>query len=493
MENLKEEKTRENILNKTRKRAKAALYACLLVFLFVFFSAEVANAASLYLSPSSGNYQVGKTFSVSVFVSSPDQAMNAGAGAISFPADKLEVVSLSKSGSIFSLWVQESGFSNSAGTVNFEGIVMNPGFTGASGKIITINFKTKSAGQAILAFSSGSVLANDGQGTNILGSMASANYQLSAITVSPEPSSTEQITETEQTTEKKSAATAGVPAAPQVFSSTHPDQDKWYANNNPEFEFSLPKGITEVNVLADKNSNTDPGIRSDGLFSSYTYEDIDDGVWYFHIRLRNGYGWGETAHFRFQIDTEPPPPFTIQFIDGREINKPETKITFSTIDTLSGIDYYEIEYGGKEPVKVTPEEMAASASYGLTALPLGRQLIKITAFDKAGNFTAANDEFIVKPVTAPEIIDYSRELAVNETLKIIGKTIYFNADIVIWLQKDKSEPEQYLNQSDKDGKFTFIKKELGPGVYQLWAVVVDKEGRESNPSEKVIITVKDSV
>ena len=482
-----------------------------LIFAVAFFivGAKTASAASLFLSPASGSYKVGNTFNVAVLVSSPGQAMNAAGGVISFPADKLEVTSLAKSGSIFSFWVQEPSFSNSAGTINFEGIVMNPGFTGASGKIITINFKTKNSGQATLNFSSGSVLANDGLGTNILVGLGSAKFDITApVAEEPAPATNEpelnlaapaQAAATEEITPAKESNT---PAAPIVASPTHPDSGKWYANNNPDFEFSLPKGITGVNVLADKNSNTDPGIRSDGLFSSYTYENVDDGVWYFHVRLRNGYGWGGASHYRFQIDTEPPAPFTIQFIDGRETDKPQTRIAFSATDTLSGIDYYLIDYGGQDSLKVTPAEMAANNAYILKALPLGSQPIKITAFDKAGNSAIASDEYTVKPVTAPEITEYPRKLASGETLNVVGRTIYFNSEVIIWLQKDKAEPQPYAAQSDAEGKFTFTQKEVDPGVYQLWAAVtdkelwaavIDKEGGWSNLSEKVTIVVKDSV
>ena len=97
-------------------------------------------AATLNFSPPSGSYNVGNTFSVNVNVDSSDQAMNAASGIVSFPWDKLEVVSISKTGSIFSLWPAEPSFSNSAGTVNFEGIVLNPGYTGPSGKILSITF-----------------------------------------------------------------------------------------------------------------------------------------------------------------------------------------------------------------------------------------------------------------------------------------------------------------------------------------------------------------
>jgi hypothetical protein len=187
-----------------------ALSFCILIFTFCI--SDVASASTLYFSPSLGEYAVGKTFSVGVYVSSSDQAMNAASGVISFPSDKLEVTSLSKTSSIFSLWVQEPSFSNSNGTINFEGIVLNPGFTGPSGKIITITFKVKAAGQSFITFSSGSVLANDGQGTNILKSLGNAQFSLNLT----ETSSSQAP---ESTT---SSVAAGTPFAPQISSPTHP-------------------------------------------------------------------------------------------------------------------------------------------------------------------------------------------------------------------------------------------------------------------------------
>ena len=102
----------------------------ILVFLLSigFALPSFAHAATLYFSPASGSHPVGKAISVSVFVSSTDQAINAVSGVVSFPKDKLEVTGLSKGGSILSLWVQEPSFSNGAGTASFEGIVLNPGF-----------------------------------------------------------------------------------------------------------------------------------------------------------------------------------------------------------------------------------------------------------------------------------------------------------------------------------------------------------------------------
>ena len=149
-------------------------------FVLVLFSVSsaTAQAAKLYFSPSFGSYSVGQTFSVGVYVSTPDQAMNAASGVVSFPKDKLQVISPSKTDSIFDLWVQEPSFSNSAGVINFAGITLNPGFIGSGGKLIGITFKAKASGNATLSFSSSAVLANDGQGTDILKSSGTAKFVL---------------------------------------------------------------------------------------------------------------------------------------------------------------------------------------------------------------------------------------------------------------------------------------------------------------------------
>ena len=164
---------------------KAVLSASLvfLLFLGVGFGAKKAEAASLSISPSSGSFQTGATFLVNFLVSSSEQATNAVSGVISFPAENVEVVSLSKAGSLIGLWVQEPSFSNSSGSINFEGIILNPGFSGSGGKVLTANFRAKAAGTGKISFVNGMVLANDGQGTNILKTLGSANISIQGTAV----------------------------------------------------------------------------------------------------------------------------------------------------------------------------------------------------------------------------------------------------------------------------------------------------------------------
>lgn len=146
-------------------------------------------AATLNISPSSGSYMVGKTFSVSFSVSSSSQSINAVSGNFTFSKENLEIISVSKSGSIISLWSPggEPQYSNSSGTGSFEGIITNPGFIGGSGKIVSYTFRVKSTGTGSVRIINASILANDGNGTNVFTGGSTATYTLTQSTVKPTP------------------------------------------------------------------------------------------------------------------------------------------------------------------------------------------------------------------------------------------------------------------------------------------------------------------
>ena len=455
------------------------VYLILIILASFFLTVSAAQAASLYFSPSSGSFGIGQTFSAGVYVSSEDQTMNAASGVISFPKDKLEITSLSQSGSIFSLWVQEPSFSNSAGVVNFEGIVLNPGFKGSGGKIINLNFKARSVGNAPLVFNSGSILANDGKGTNILSNLGNASFNLISATSTPAPSVPEATTP---------SAISGAPAAPEIFSTTHPDQNKWYSETKAKFTWDLPSDVTAVRVLIDKNSHSIPSVNYAPPINSKEVADLDDGIWYFHIQFRNSYGWGAISHFRVQIDTKPPEPFSIKIIDGKETENPRPTIVFNTVDTGSGIDYYKVKIGDGDFLDV-PEEKVKSNPYTLHPQMPGKHTILVQAFDKAFNHTVAVEEFVVKAIEAPKITDYPQKLYSGEPLIIKGTT-YPNAQVTIWLQREDDKSESQTVKSDENGNFTLIYKEkLKDGIYKMWAEAVNEQGAVSYPSEKFTFIV----
>ena len=373
------------------KKIKFLIFFAVAAIFFIVLP-KVTNAANLYFSPSSGAHAVGTTFSVGVYVSSSDKAMNAASGVISFPGDKLEITSLSKTGSIFSLWVQEPTFLISSGTVHFEGIILNPGFTGSGGKIISLTFKTKTAGKASLTFSSSSVLANDGKGTNILASLGSAQFNLGgAAPAVPEAT--------------KPLVVSGVPAAPKISSSTHPDSDKWYNNKNPQFSWTLPAGVKGVSLYFSQSPTSNPGSVSDGLLSSKSYKNVADGIWYFHIKFKNSAGWGPITHFKIQIDTQPPAPFTIEFVHGKESIDPSPIITFNTTDALSGILSYQIKIGSGGLYVIDPA-LILSNPYSLPTQAPGKNTVEVQAADKAGNTITETAEFEILALESPKITRY---------------------------------------------------------------------------------------
>ncbi|MFH1162333.1 MAG: hypothetical protein V1696_03645 [Candidatus Jorgensenbacteria bacterium] len=449
-----------------------------LSFILVFFRVEAASAATLFLSPATGSYDSGQTFSVGVFVASKDAAMNAASGVISFPQDKLEILSLSRTGSIMSLWAQEPSFSNAVGTVNFEGIVLNPGFQGTAGKLLSITFRVKAAGSAAVSFASGSVLANDGKGTNILQEFGNAQFGLKVPA--------EGLQAGEGTTP---VSILGAPLAPVIGSPTHPNPDGWYANRDPKFSWVIPSGVTAVRLVYDTSPRSIPSVVYAPPIIEKELKDVGDGIYYFHAQFRNEEGWGSIAHFRFQIDTKPPEKFTIRFVGDPKLTSPRPVVLFDTTDALSGIDFYKVKVGDRDSFSVQSDEMKGNP-YTLPPQDPGKHTILVQVFDRAGNYETALADFTIATIEAPTITDYPATLAPGEYLVVKGKT-YPAAAVTVWLEQKGVAPKIYTGTSDPQGFFTVAGDGLiEPGVYELWAEVTDSRGARSTPSEKYTVAVE---
>ena len=462
-----------------------------LVIITLASPVKAASVASLYFSPSSNSYYLGESFSVSVYVSSATQAMNAASGTIIFPTDKLQVSSISKSGSIFTLWVEDPIYSNTSGAISFEGIVLNPGYVGSGGKILTINFLAKAAGTAALSFSSASVLANDGLGSEIFSGAGSASFSISTVATTPEAEVNEPTTEGEGKNEI--LAPAGqyqVPAAPIVSSSTHPDQNNWYSFNDVKLEWSLPTDVIAVNILTNQLPFSDPGTVSDGLFSSQSYEDVKDGTNYFHIRFKNKNGWGPPTHFKFQIDTVNPNPFEVTVLEDGDNTDPTPTLTFNATDDLSGIDFYKIKVSSADYIFVDVEELV-DGTYTMPVQPPGENIILVQAVDRAGNYASAVTNLYVLPLETPVLNEYPTELRAGETFIVRGVSEYPGAEAKIWFKTEDGTVSSEMVLCDSYGRFTFVgTKKLDSGLYEFWATVVTADGSSSLPTERIGLNVK---
>lgn len=330
-------------------------------------------SASLLFSPSQGTFEVGSTFDVAIVINTNNKSINAVKLDLTFPADKLQVVDPSAGTSFISLWVSQPSFSNSAGTASFEGGLPNPGINSSAAQVATIKFRAKSPGTAVLNISASSqLLANDGVGTNVLGTRGSASFNL----------------------------TLPAPEGPIISSSTHPDVNVWYQDTNPSFSWELPNGQAELGTPSfswqlDQLPNTIPDNTPDAGGSSTSYTDIASGIWYFHIKAKLGDNWGATSHFAVRLDTTPPASFRPEVISTENTGHNSYTVIFSTTDAHSGIDHYEVKIEDISGNLVSNQFFIEATSPWTIDQELapGDYRVTVRAIDASGNYRDEVVEF----------------------------------------------------------------------------------------------------
>ncbi|MFC1789499.1 cohesin domain-containing protein [Patescibacteria group bacterium] len=317
--------------------------------------------SSLYLSPYSGTFFVSNTFDVSVFVNTEGNVINAVEIDLKFPPDLLQVTSPTAGSSFISVWADQPSYSNKDGIINFKGGVPKPGIKTSAGLVSTITFRAKAPGIAKISFSDSSkILLADGKGTNILKTTALGEYVL--VLQSSE--------------------------GPKISSPTHPSLTTWYRDNNPTFFIEEETGITGFSYALDQDPLGIPDNVSNDNDNSASFNDIENGIWYFHAKVRKNGVWSGVSHYPIRIDNIPPKNFEIRFESISLVMGSKFFAYFSTEDTLSGIDYYEISLVDMEDPQssVNPFFLEAVSPYRIPQENSGQFAIFIKAYDKAGNF-----------------------------------------------------------------------------------------------------------
>ena len=456
---------------------KYATYIFATLFALVLYAVpcSATYAATLRVSPETGVYTVGGTFTTRVLINTGGAPINAAEGALTFNPRELQVVAVSKGNSIFNLWTIDPTFSNAAGKVTFGGGSPS-GYTGAAGDVIDVTFRTLIAATPKVTFASGSVLAADGQGTNVLTSMVSGTYTVSAAASQPEP---EYI------------APANTPAAPNITSPTHPNQDAWYTATTAKVAWTIPSGITTMRMLVDDKRGTVPTVVYDTPIKEKELTNLK-GVSYVHVQFKNKDGWGKIGNFRIAVDTGRPESFTIALEAGDAAN-PKQRLHFDAKDSGSGISYYMVQLDGSDRAKWVDD--AKKGIYELSALPPGDHTVVAEAFDQAGNSLIASLSFKIDAFEAPKFTDYPERIQSN-IIPVIKGTTRPDAHVHITLAHSGSDTAAggvpYEVVSDAKGSFIFIPNDrLAIGVYEVSAKATDIHGAESLPSDKIRILVEE--
>lgn len=94
---------------------------------------------------------------------------------------------------------------------------------------------------------------------------------------------------------------------PNIYSPSHPDQDKWYSISLVDLNWEKDPVSLGYAMVFDKLASSDPNASYYNLTDSQiTYRDVPDGRWYFHLKVRYEDGWSQTYSFRVNVDTVAP-------------------------------------------------------------------------------------------------------------------------------------------------------------------------------------------
>lgn len=456
-----------------KKVTGKSIIVTLLTTALFLFSASFSFAASLSVTPTSSKISVGNIVSVKVVVGTQGKSINNSEAKILFPADLLEIVSINKNSSVFTMWVEDPKFSNITGTISFNGGLPNPGYVGENGEIVSVAFRAKKAGTASIVFSESAVRENNGLGTDILTLKQPASIQIDAA-----QSEIPAIT----------TSSNSLPAKPQILSSSHPQQDMWYPATSASFSWVMPNDITSIQTLLGQSANSTPTVTYDSSVTQRTVNNLSDGVLYFHLRYMNSVGWGPTAHYKIQIDSTPPEKFTANVKTDGAYNV----VTLNATDKTSGIDSYVLKIDKGADIKVKKDSLVNN-EFTLPVQAQDGHTLSIIAFDKAGNYTESQTTFFSPEIKAPVIRVTPESITKDQSVKIDGTTNYPHSNAIVFVQKDNKDVVSYPATTKDDGSFSVVTDDFkASGSASIWAQLVFSDSVRSPISEKFTLKINDT-
>lgn len=422
------------------------------------------TGATMSVSPAAGTYGVGKTFTVQILVESTAN-FNSASAKLSFDKELLSVQTVSKNSSALSLWAVEPSSSNTAGTIDFEG--GNTAVLSGKKTMLSVTFKALKEGKAKVDFTAGTVLAADGKGTDIAGTKTGAEYEITASaggdTPPPQPPPVPTVL-------------IPKPDIPDVTSTTHPDEKLYYNAPKASFKWELPLDVTVVRMGLDTKDKTVPATSYDPAIDEKEFDQLTDGVMYFHLRYVNEAGAGPTVHKKILVDKTPPEPFTLE--TSVPASSTDVVLKFSATDTLSQLDRYEVSVDGNPPVKVALVEVK-NGEYTLSEQDPGKHTIELKAFDKAGNSTSAEGKYTIEgeePSTTKSTEDPEAKPTDWRLFIDIG-LVAFIAFLIgyLWYERKMFRREKYIAKRESDelrdnmgNIFAALREEIGEQAGMLF-------------------------
>jgi hypothetical protein len=434
-------------------------------------------------------FGIGSEFEVSLKVNTEEEAINASEAIINFPNDKLELLSVSRSNSVFNFWVEDPAINNDNGSMKFIGGTPK-GIAGGALHILTMKFKTKGAGSADISISNAAVTASDGKGTNVLSKVEGASVGVGTQVVAPKPISIPSPTAQEPAKQPEPIArtavrATGLPPQPQLEVPLYPSPIEWYNHIGDVVVFwDVPDDITKIATKVNKNPNSEPTDVEDQLFNGKSFGVLEEGIWYIHVQFRNNIGWGPIVHYRIAIDTVAPLSFEIE-TNSADTENPTPELRFQAFDALSGISHYLIYIDDKDPIRAT------STAITLAPQAPGPHTIVVRAVDKAGNSVEDDIEINIIPLSTPRINFFSKSASQGELIFVSGESLPRSFVDIHFFDKNNQEVFVTAVNSDEDGNWeAIIEEPLPQGRYTFVVNARNDRGALSYPTDPQTIKIR---
>lgn len=396
----------------------------LLVALLVLFSVafpSFARAASMSVVPSATSVSTGDIVTVRVTINPSGVAINNAEAVLHFPPGVLQVLSISKASSLFSLWVEEPSFSNSAGTISFNGGVPNPGVS-SPGTAFSVSFSALRAGTASLSLTDAAIRANDGLGTNVLTGSSGTSLTITSV-AAPAPVVPTPTTPKPVTTEEPVAK-----GPVRIVSSTHPDQEQWYKSSSPVFSWTLPDGATAVQLGVDASPTTMPAVSYTKPINEKEIDRLEDGTWYFRMRYRSAGVWSAVSTYKVKIDTTAPEVQSAELLFDE--NEDAVFVTVEAADDVSGVSGYEVALDNGEARMFSTADIQ-NGSLKIPVHASGVHRLTISAVDGAGNKESVERSLSVPPTLMNQTLFRIGSLSVSLVAVLLGMALVSLLSIAI--------------------------------------------------------------
>ncbi len=277
------------------------------------------------------------------------------------------------------------------------------------------------------------------------------------------------------------------PPKVQISSPTHPEQGKWYSCNDTTLVWSTDREAEGFSYLFDQNPLTNPDTTADCDCLQVSFNGVEDGTWYFHLRAKGEGGWGGARHFALHIDTTAPDPPPISSsshpVQGEQYQNPDLELQWTPPQDESGIAGYSYLLD-RNPTTV-PDQVSEGliSEKNFPGLEEGPWYFHLRARDHATNWGAVS-HFRIEIRTPPDANFSANPRDGPEPLRVDFTDLSYSSGEIAGRSWDFGDGEA----SDQTNPTHYYQS---PGLYTVNLTVWEADGDVDSEVRTDFISVSD--